>query len=153
MEAKDIMTQNPTCAYLDDSLENVAQKMRDSDCGSIPVVDEGYIVGIVTDRDLAVRGFAKGRGPSAKVSEVMTAAPACCTADADLQEVTRTMTERQVRRVPVVDADGCCIGIVAQADLARAAERSRVSEHDIAVVVERISEPVSVSRSRDAEVR
>lgn len=142
MKASEVMTAGPCCASINDSARDVAQLMLANDCGSIPIVDDGCIVGIVTDRDLAVRGLASGKGADTPVRDLMTAGPCCCSSSDDLKDVERTMADRQVRRVPVVDADGCCVGIIAQADLARAAvEDRRVSEHEVAVVVERISEP------------
>jgi CBS domain-containing protein len=97
---------------------------------------------VVTDRDMAVRGLARGRGAQTLVREVMTQDLSACRPDSDVQEVTRLMTDRQIRRVVVVDADGSCVGIVAQADLARAAEDGeRISEREVARVVERVSEP------------
>lgn len=146
MNAADLMTSSPCCCSPDDSVSDVARIMRDNDCGSVPVVDDaGCLIGIVTDRDLAVRGLAAGKGADTPVRQLMTPQPCVCSTDDDLAVVERTMADKQVRRVPVVDADGCCVGIIAQADLARAAERARLSEHDIALVVEKISEPASPS--------
>jgi CBS-domain-containing membrane protein len=71
----------------------------------------------------------------------MTASPRCCGAEDEIRVVEQAMADNQVRRVPIVDAAGCCVGIIAQADLALAAEHARVSEHAVAVVVEKISEP------------
>lgn len=149
MRATELMTPNPSCCSASDSLEDVARIMRDSDCGSVPIVDEaGCLVGIITDRDLAVRGFAEGKKGDTKVKDLMTSSPYCCTVDDDIRAVERTMSENQVRRVPIVDSAGCCVGIIAQADLARAAEQARVSEHEVAIVVEKISEPELPSLSR-----
>src|SRR5207244_3836591 len=100
------------------------------------------LVGIVTDRDLAVRALAEGKSTSTKVSDVITRDPCCCSPDDDVRDVERIMKDNRVRRVPIVDAEGCCVGIVSQADLARAAlDGGRVSEHEVAILVERISEP------------
>jgi CBS domain-containing protein len=149
MKAIELMTPSPCCCSVNDSVQDVARIMRDNDCGSVPVVDDdGCLVGIVTDRDLAVRGFAEGMGANTKVRELMTASLCCCGADDDIADVERTMADNQVRRVPIVDSAGCCVGIVAQADLARAAERARVTEHEVAIVVEKISEPARPSPNR-----
>jgi CBS domain-containing protein len=154
MKASELMTASPCCCSTDDSLQDVARIMRDNDCGSVPVVDDsGCVVGIVTDRDLAVRALAEGKESDATVRDVMTLSPCCCGPDDDVRDVERTMTDNQVRRVPIVDATGCCVGIVAQADLALAAERRRVSEHEIAIVVEKISEPGPQSINRGASNR
>ena len=142
MKASEIMTSRPCCCSPNDSLQDVARTMRDNDCGAIPVVENGCVVGIVTDRDLAVRALADGKSADTKVGDVITRDVCCCSADDDVREVEKIMADNQVRRVPIVDADGCCVGIVAQADLARAArDGARVSEHEVAIVVEHISAP------------
>lgn len=149
MKAGDIMSPSPCCCSPNDSLQDVARAMRDNDCGSVPVVNDGCLVGIVTDRDLAVRALAYGKAADAKVSDVLTKDPCCCSADDDLRDGEKIMADNQVRRVPVVDADGCCIGIMSQADLARSAFDGRsVSEHEVAIVVERVSEPHRESQRR-----
>ena len=142
MKASEIMTADPCLCSPSDSLQDVAKLMRDHDCGAIPVVESGHVVGIVTDRDLAVRALADGRGADTKVGDVITRDPRCCNPDADVSEIQKIMSEQQVRRVPVVDASGCVVGIVSQADLARAAsDGQRVSDREVAIVVERISAP------------
>jgi CBS domain-containing protein len=104
--------------------------------------DDASVIGVITDRDIAVRGVAHGRGGDAPVRELMTPAPVCCSADTDVRAVEDIMGDRQIRRVVVVDDGGCCVGIIAQADLARAAEEHRgVSDDEVAHVVEKISEP------------
>jgi CBS domain-containing protein len=142
MKAKDIMTPTPHCCSPNDTVQQVARAMRDNDCGAIPVVKAGKVIGIVTDRDLAVRVLAEGKGSDARVEDFITPNPACSGADDDVRDVEKLMTDNQVRRVPIVTADGSCIGIVAQADLALAAMNGdRISENEVAVVVERVSEP------------
>jgi CBS domain-containing protein len=145
MKARDIMTADPACCTGDDTIGDAAQLMEQHDCGCIPVVQDrgdNSVIGVITDRDIAVRAVGQGRASDTRVSEVMTASPFCCSADDDLRQVEDVMANRQVRRVVVVDDAGCCVGIVAQADLARAAETSRdVSDEEVGRVVERISEP------------
>ena len=154
MKANDLMTRNPACVTPDDSARRVAQLMADNDCGCVPVIagrDDTSVVGVITDRDIAVRGVARGKTPDTPVRELMTPNAHCCTPDVDVKEVERTMAERQVRRVVVVDTAGRCMGIIAQADLALAAERGRdVSDKELARVVERISEPPQTSRASSA---
>src|SRR5688572_16273564 len=128
MKAADLMTPNPVCCTPDDTAQTIAQKMLDSDCGCIPVVDERRLVGVVTDRDLACRCLAQGHGPETKAADIMTRDVGCCPPSADAKEVERVMSDRQVRRVPIVDERGSVVGIVAQADLARAAKRDLVSD-------------------------
>jgi CBS domain-containing protein len=141
MKVSEIMTPNPTCCTPSESVQKVAQCMRDKDCGAIPVVQGGKVVGIITDRDLALRVLADGMSADTKVGDIITRNPQCCNAEDDVQLVQRVMADNQVRRVPVVDASGRCVGIVAQADLALAAEAEKVSDHEVAIVVERISKP------------
>lgn len=152
MKAKQLMTESPRCAATDDSANFVARLMRDNDCGAVPVTDQsGGVVGIITDRDIAIRAIAEGKGPDATVGELMTSSPCCASVDDDLREVSRLMSENQVRRIPVLDAKGCCVGIISQADIARAAHRDRVPDHEVALVVEKISEPSSYTTHRRPE--
>lgn len=148
MNARDIMTSNPTCCTPDSTAEQAAREMVAADCGCLPVVDDmetRRIVGVVTDRDLASRCLADGRGPETRISDVMSANPSCCTADSDAQEVEHVMADRQVRRVPIVDDQQCCVGIVAQADLAR--DEQDFDDHEVRDTLERISEPTSRNRA------
>jgi CBS domain-containing protein len=106
------------------------------------VTEDGQLMGIITDRDLTVRALAVGKNADTRVGEIVTRDPACCGADDDIRAVEKVMSERQVRRVPIVDGDGHCVGIVSQADLARAAMTGgTVSEHEVATVLESVSEP------------
>ena len=143
MRAKEIMTTNPRCVSATDKVGAVAKLMREADCGSIPVVDDatGKVVGIITDRDLAVRVLGRDRDGDTNVTDVMTGYPYSARPDDDLRHIEKLMVERQVRRVPIVDADGRCVGIISQGDIARAALASPdlVSDREVAVVVERIS--------------
>ena len=145
MKAREIMTENPACCTPESTAHEAARLMAECDCGVIPVVESTEsmrLVAVVTDRDLAVRGLARGKGADAKVRELMSSDPYCCRPDENVKDVERAMAERQVRRVPVIDESNRCIGIIAQADLARAARQGReVTEQEVARVVERISEP------------
>lgn len=143
MKASDIMTRDPACVTPEDSARQAAQLMADHDCGCLPVVDShgsNKVIGVITDRDIAVRGVARGRNSDTPVRDLMTRDATTCPPEADLKEVERAMSDRQVRRIVVADADGCACGIISQADLARASDRD-VSEKVVARVVERISEP------------
>jgi CBS domain-containing protein len=152
MQVQELMTRGPACCTPDDDVAEAARLMTENDCGCVPVVadqESRQLVGVVTDRDLACRCLGEGKGPDTKVGEVMSANPGCCGPDDDVEEAERIMQERQVRRVPVVDGKGCCVGIVAQADLARkASSAGRDVQHaDVARVVEKISEPGSPRRA------
>lgn len=147
MRVHEIMSRDPACCSPEDTLERAAQLMAENDCGMIPVVEavnDRRLVGVITDRDIAVRGVANGYRAKTRVGELMTPAPFCCTADAELDDVERVMSDRQVRRVVIVDDDNHCVGVVSQADIALAAERyADVDDSDVARVVERISEPTN----------
>lgn len=148
MEAQEIMTRGPACCTPDHSVQDAARLMQEHDCGCIPVVDDARrLVGVITDRDLACRCLAAGLGPDTSVAEVMSLSPSCCAPDDDVQLVERIMEERQVRRVPVIDRRGECVGMVSQADVVRAAERSaQVSDREVARMVERVSAPLPSAR-------
>jgi CBS domain-containing protein len=94
--------------------------MRDDNCGALPVGENDRLIGIVTDRDIAVRGVAEGRPASAKVRDVMSEKVFYCFDDNDVAEAARLMSEHQVRRLPVLNRDKRMVGIVALADLTRA---------------------------------
>ena len=145
MKARDLMTPDPARVTQSDSLQRVSQLMAEHDCGCIPVVtaaDQRSLVGVVTDRDIAIRAVAEGRPATTPVGEIMTANPDCVTPDDDLERVERLMSDRQIRRVVVVDDTGDCVGIIAQADLARAAKRrSDPTPKEMVDVLEKISQP------------
>ena len=145
MKAREIMSEEPACCTPDDTIERAARLMEEYDCGCIPIVkskSDGSVVGVITDRDIAVRAIGHGHNGDTAVREVMTATPVCCSAEADLRDIEDVMSDRQIRRVVVVDESGNCVGMVAQADLARAAEEERgVSDSEVGRVVEKISEP------------
>lgn len=140
MTVQEIMTKNPECCTPDMRLREVGRMMSDCDCGAIPVVDDmdtKHAVGIITDRDIVVRVVAKGEDcREARVEQAMSRSLVTARADQDLQEAEMAMKEHQVRRILVVDDADRCIGILAQADIAR--HRSDAETGDI---VEMISEP------------
>lgn len=145
MQVREIMTKGPACCTTEDTAERAAQLMAENDCGLIPVVEsrnESRLVGVITDRDIAVRAVAKGKAPNTQVRDLMTPSPFSCSPEAAVKDVERVMSDRQVRRVVIVDGDQKCVGIVSQADIALAAERyADVEDREVARVVERISEP------------
>lgn len=152
MKAQQMMTPSPACCTPEDSAEQAARLMEENDCGCVPVVEDQNtrrLVGVVTDRDIALRAVGHGRGADTPVRELMSTDVSCCTPSSNAEEVERIMSERQVRRVPVIDDSGCCIGVVAQADLARTA-----SDRHVGRTVEQISEPTNGGRSEaDVGVR
>jgi CBS domain-containing protein len=128
--AKDVMTPEPRCCSPETPLNEVANLMVEADCGEIPVVDgSNRLIGVVTDRDIVCRVVAKGKDPSScTAQDAMTQPVVAVLADTTLDEIVAVMEENRIRRVPVVDAQGCCCGIVAQADVAMVARESEVGE-------------------------
>lgn len=143
MRVREVMTPDPACCTPDSTAREAATLMKDNDCGSIPVVESASkrLVGTVTDRDLAVRGLAEGKGPDTPVRELMTNKPITAGPDDEVEIVREVMVAQQVRRVPVVDGNGIIVGIVAQADIAR--EEGAASDQEVGRIVEAISEPRS----------
>jgi len=142
VKVRDVMTPDPACCLGNTTSREAAGLMRDHDCGAIPVVESmetRKLVGIVTDRDLAVRGLAEGKGPDTPVRELMTEAPIGADLDDEIETVREVMIREQVRRVPVLGRDNAVVGIIAQADLAR--EDAAASDREVGRIVEAISEP------------
>ena len=124
------MTPEPQCCSPETPLNEVANLMVEADCGEIPVVDaSNRLIGVVTDRDIVCRIVAKGKEPRACCAQDAMSQPVVAVlADTTLDEIVAMMEENQIRRVPVVDAQGCCCGIVSQADVAMVARESEVGE-------------------------
>jgi len=135
----EVMTKDLVCCLPGDTADKVAQMMTTEDVGPVLVIEDWQtkrLIGIVTDRDLAVKVVAEGRDPkSTTVEEVMTREPITCHADDVLQKALDAMAEYQVRRIPVVDDHGRAVGIIAQADIATRIEEPETT----AEVVEEIS--------------
>jgi CBS domain-containing protein len=135
IRCRDIMTSSVKTATRENTLQEVSVLMRDGDMGSVPVVEDGRLVGIVTDRDIVVRSVADGTDPSASVAEAMTTDIFSVRPDDFVFEAIRLMGDKQVRRVPVVDESGKLAGIIAMADIALEME----DEREIAETLEEIS--------------
>ena len=119
MKITDVMTTDIEKVCPTDSAQQAASFMLRADTGSIPVCDGDKIVGMITDRDLAVRGFAKGLGPDSQVSELMSNDVVCANCDDSVEDIARQMAERQVRRMPVIDSEQKLVGMVSLGDLSR----------------------------------
>lgn len=128
--AREIMTPAPQCCSGETLLNEVANLMVEADCGEIPITDAANrLIGVVTDRDIVCRVVAKGKNPAAvSAAECMTEPVVVVNEDTSLDDVLAVMEENQIRRVPVVDASGCCCGIISQADVALQARESQVGE-------------------------
>jgi CBS domain-containing protein len=118
----EVMTKDPVCGLPNNTVKKVAKLMKSENIGSIPIVENEQtqkLVGIVTDRDLALKIVAKGRDAnSTKVETVMTRQVVTCRAGDDVQKALDAMAEHQLRRIPIVDDDDRIVGIIAQADVA-----------------------------------
>jgi CBS domain-containing protein len=121
-KCSDVMTKNPACSLPQDGVVKVARLMKSKDIGAVPIVENKEtkkLVGMVTDRDLALRIVAEERDPkSTTAEEVMTRNVVTCQADDNLQKALDAMSEHQLRRIPVVDSNNAIVGIIAQADVA-----------------------------------
>ena len=130
MKVKEVMSANPVCCTPNDSAQNAAKMMCDRNVGSIPVVADHQsraLVGMITDRDLCCSIVAHGLDPkTAQIQEFITYTPVSCRDGENLERCEHLMQEHQVRRIPVVDAEGRVIGIVSQADLALKDKPERV---------------------------
>ena len=133
---REVMTSNPTTIAADEPVTRAARMMRDEDVGVAPIVDGGKLVGTVTDRDIAIRVVAEGKDPDTTTTrEIASTDLVTIDPQQDLDEALALMARHQVRRLPVVEEDGKLVGIVAQADVARAGDDAQTGE-----VVQQISQ-------------
>ena len=137
-KAKDVMTASPQVVTADASVQEAAQLMKSQDTGVLPVVESHgtrRVVGVITDRDIAIRVVAEGRS-SATVRDAMSTGVRTCKQDDDLEDVMKLMASEQVRRVPIVDDRGELVGIVSQADIVLEGDDKQAEK-----TVEKISQP------------
>jgi CBS domain-containing protein len=140
MTCKDVMTPYPKMVSTSANAQAAARIMQVEDVGAIPIVKEKTqkLIGMVTDRDLCLEVVAKGRNPQqVPVSDCMSAVLITCKLGDDIQDCERLMKTYQVRRIPVVDEHGCCVGIISQGDLALKVDQAQ-EVHD---TVREISKP------------
>ncbi len=135
IRCSELMTKNVRTTSPSSSLNDVAGIMREIDVGAVPVVDAGRLVGIVTDRDIVIRAIADGKASDSPVIVAMTTVLVTVSPDDYVFEAARLMGDKQVRRLPVIDADGSLAGIIAMADVALSME----DEEQIAETLEEIS--------------
>lgn len=139
IRCREIMTKNVRTATREMTLREVAGLMRDGDMGAVPVVDNGKLIGIVTDRDIVVRAVSEGKDASTPIAEVMTTELFTVGPDDFVFEAIRLMGDKQIRRIPVVDTGDKLVGIIAIADVALETE----DEREIAETIEEISSGAS----------
>jgi CBS domain-containing protein len=136
MFVRDVMTAQVNFVASDAPVNEIARLMRDEGIGSVPVADGEKLVGMITDRDIVVRGMAEGQDPRAlRARDVMSPQILFCLEDQTLEEVLEHMGQEQVRRMPVVDANRRLVGVVSLGDLSRAAQKPAGS------ALKEISEP------------
>ena len=141
MRIAEVMTPNPVCCTPDTKVADIARMMVDNECGEIPLVNDSAnpreVVGVITDRDIVARLVAQNRNPlEVKARTVMTQPAITVSNAASIEECIRLMEQHQIRRVPVVDEEGCLCGIVSQADIAQHAPKSSTGE-----LVQEVSQP------------
>jgi len=138
MFVKEIMTQCVEMADVDETITDVAQKMKAHNMGALPVCQQDMVVGIITDRDIVVRSTCNGWDPNRTlVSEIMTPDVICCNEDDDIAEAARLMEEKQLHRLLVISSDNTPVGMVSLADFALKSH----NEHLSSELLERVSEP------------
>jgi CBS domain-containing protein len=128
MRIHDVMTPDVRTIAPSSTIREAAKLMLDIDAGSLPVAENDRLVGMLTDRDIAVRAIAAGKGPDTTVGEAMSPDILYCYDDQDIDEVCENMSDMQVRRLPVVDRDKKLVGIVSIGDLARRGETDAAGE-------------------------
>ncbi|MDQ3824160.1 MAG: CBS domain-containing protein [Actinomycetota bacterium] len=134
-QVRELMTSNPSTVEANTPVVEAARLMRDEDIGIVPIVEGDRLVGTITDRDITIRVVAEGGDPqSTTVREIASTQLVTIDPGQNLDEALRLMAQHQVRRLPVVEEDGRLVGIVAQADVARAGEDVKTGQ-----VVEEIS--------------
>jgi CBS domain-containing protein len=117
MQVKDAMTTNVELASPNQTIRQAALLMGKNDCGVLPVADKDSLVGMITDRDIAIRAIAAGKGPKTPVREIMTPDVLYCFEDQDLEEVARNISDIKVRRLPVMNRDKRLVGILSLGDM------------------------------------
>lgn len=128
MRVSECMTKNVRIADPDQSIRDAAQMMGSLDAGVLPVGENDRLLGMITDRDIAIRGIAEGKGPETKIREVMSKEVKYCFEDEDIDHVLHNMGDLQVRRLPVLNRDKRLVGIISLGDLAANGEAARTGE-------------------------
>jgi CBS domain-containing protein len=136
MKISEVMTRDVETIRPDQTAQEAARFMLRADAGSIPVADGGRLIGMITDRDIAVRGVAKGYGPDTPVRELMTDDIVCARESDDVEDVATRMSEAQVRRLPVIDEQEQLCGIVSIGDLSRETDTDTAAQ-----ALEGVSQP------------
>ena len=136
MKVSDVMTRNVQTVRPDQTARDAASFMLRTDAGAIPVTEGERLIGMITDRDIAVRGVAEGHGPDTPVRDLMTNDMICARVDDDVEDAATRMSEAQVRRLPVIDEQERLCGIVSLGDLSRETDTDTAAQ-----ALEGVSQP------------
>jgi CBS domain-containing protein len=136
MKVSDAMSRDVAVASPTESIRNAAKVMAKIDAGVLPVGENDRLVGMITDRDIAIRAVAQGKSPTTKVRDIMSEEVLYCYDDQDLDEVAQNMSEKKIRRLPVVNREKRLVGIISLGDLARNEDAGKTGE-----TISHISEP------------
>ncbi|HET7032813.1 MAG TPA: CBS domain-containing protein [Casimicrobiaceae bacterium] len=136
MKVSDAMSRDVAVASPTESIRNAAKVMAKIDAGSLPVGENDRLVGMITDRDIAIRAVAQGKSPTTKVRDIMSEEVLYCYDDQDLEEVAQNMSEMKIRRLPVVNREKRLVGIISLGDLARNEDNGTTGE-----TISHISQP------------
>ena len=143
-QISDIMTRDVRCVAPHDSLQRAAKFMNELNVGALPVWDGQNLIGMVTDRDITIRGVAEGKQvDSAPVSDVMSTDVQCCFEDEKIDDVMEKMRDSQIRRIPVMNRQNQLVGMISLGDLAT----KTTSDDDVHSTLENISSPSEPDRS------
>lgn len=140
MKVRDVMTRDVKVAGPGDTIQQIARLMLDFDTGAIPVVDDGHVIGLITDRDIVLRVAAQGRPLTLPVSEALTPNVEFCFEDDDLTEVSEKMARLQLRRMIILDQNRKLAGILSLGDLSREADPL-----ESGLMLEQVSRPRTLS--------
>jgi CBS domain-containing protein len=144
MQVKDAMTTDVELASPTQTIRQAALLMGKIDCGALPVADKDSLVGMITDRDIAIRAVAAGKGPRTLVRDIMSQEVLYCFEDQDIEEVARNIADVKVRRLPVMNREKRLVGILSLGDMARKANGTDPAGD----ALKAISEPVASTRRR-----
>jgi len=139
MKVKDVMHKGVTWVSPDTAIGELARKMRDENIGSIPVGENDRLIGMVTDRDLAIKAFADGKDPATLTARDVLSGPILyCRSEEDIDDAVRIMEDHQVRRLPVIDENKRMVGMLSLGDIASSTDRAfsgevvqMVAEHHV----------------------
>jgi CBS domain-containing protein len=146
MQIKELMSKEVEVIDSDSTLQEAAEIMKQYDVGALPVWDGAELIGVITDRDIVVRAIAEGRDPkNTIVTEAMTGEVVYCFEDQDVQEASKLMEDRQIRRLVVLDSDRNVVGILSLGDIALSGNRALAAE-----TLEKVSEPARVLQQQQS---